>query len=103
MERTGFNPARARRFGNSQGVSGGTGGAGGFQGQRGTVDSATSANLTFDDAQGQTYSVAITSFTTIVKAPAGQASDLMVGESVTVSGQKTSGQLTARNMAIQAI
>jgi hypothetical protein len=69
---------------------------------RGTVDSATSSNLTFDDAQGQTYSVAITTATTIEKTSAGHASDLKIGEQVTITGQKTSGQLTARNVAIQA-
>ena len=99
--RAGFNTACARNFGGGQGgAPGGT--SGGFQGLRGTVDSATSSNLTFDDAQGQTYSVAITSATTIEKTAAGQASDLKVGESVTVAGQKTSGQIAARTVTIQA-
>lgn len=99
--RAGFNTACARNFGGGQGgAPGGT--SGGFQGLRGTVDSATNSNLTFDDAQGQTYSVAITSSTTIEKTAAGQASDLKVGENVTASGQKTSGQVAARNVTIQA-
>lgn len=99
--RPGFNTACARNFGGGQGgTADGTGS--GFQGLRGTVDSATSAKLTFDDAQGQTYSVAITSATTIEKSAAGQAGDLKVGESVTATGQKTSGQITARNVTIRA-
>ncbi len=96
--RAGFNTACARNFANG---GDGTAGAGGFQGLRGTVDSATSANLTFDDAQGQTYSVSITSATIITKSSAGQASDLKVGENVTATGQKTSGQITARAVTIQ--
>jgi hypothetical protein len=102
--RAGFNPACARNFrGGQGGTPDGATGAGGFQGLRGTVDSATSANLTFDDPQGQTYSVAITSATIIAKASSGQASDLKVGERVSVTGAKnSSGQITARNVTIQA-
>src|SRR5690349_19643892 len=57
----GVNAACFRRQGQGRGQNGqgqqgqSTGGA--FQGLRGTVDSATSAKLVFDDAQGQTYSV----------------------------------------------
>ena len=102
--RPGANPACARRFGGgADGAGGATDGTGanGFQGLRGTVDSATATTLTFDDAQGQTYSVALTSTTTITKTAPGQASDLKVGVSVIILAQKVSGQITARTVTIQ--
>lgn len=96
----GANPGCFRRGqGAGQGQTPGQGS--GFQGLRGTVDSATSAKLTFDDSQGQTYSVAITSSTTISKVESAQASDLRTGMKVTVVGDTTSGGLTARTIAVQ--
>jgi hypothetical protein len=102
--RPGANPACARRGGFGGGAGGGATdgtGASGFQGLRGTVDSATATTLTFDDAQGQTYSVALTSATVITKTAAGQASDVKVGANVTILAQKANGQLEARTVTIQ--
>jgi hypothetical protein len=101
MPRPGSNSACARR-GFGGGFGSGSNGAGtGFQGLTGTVDSASATNLTFDDTQGQTYSLAITSTTTITKTAAGQASDLKVGENALIVASKTNGQLTARTVTIQ--
>ena len=103
--RPGANPACARRgsFGGGAGGGAGTDGTGaGFQGLRGTVDSASATSLTFDDAQGQTYSVAITATTTITKTATGQASDLTAGAKVMILAQKVNGQTVARTVTIQA-
>jgi hypothetical protein len=94
----GFNPACARR---GSGAGQGFGQGNGFQGLRGTVDSATSTRLTFDDTQGQTYSVAITATTVIVRTASAQASDLRTGMTVNIIGSSASGQLTARTIVIQ--
>ncbi|HEX9038983.1 MAG TPA: hypothetical protein VF808_18520 [Ktedonobacterales bacterium] len=95
----GSNAACAGRFNGGAGAANGTNG---FQGLRGTVDSATATTLTFDDAQGQTYSVALTSATVITKTAAGQAGDLKVGANVTILAGKTNGQLEARTVTIQS-
>ncbi|HEV7128600.1 MAG TPA: hypothetical protein VGN32_14315, partial [Ktedonobacterales bacterium] len=85
-----------------QRVKAGQGAGTGFQGLRGTVDSATSTRIVFDDAQGQTYSVAITSATLIQQTATALASSLIVGTSVMVSGTPTASGITARTVAIQA-
>lgn len=101
--RAGANPACARRGSFGGGAGGATDGTGaaGFQGLRGTVDSATATTLTFDDAQGQTYAVALTSATIITRTAAGQARDLTVGANVMILAQKASGQIVARTVTIQ--
>jgi hypothetical protein len=55
----------------------------------------------FDDTQGQTYSVAITSTTTIQRTAPAKASDLAVGMAVTAAGTATSGGISARAITIQ--
>jgi hypothetical protein len=80
----------------------GSGQATGFQGLRGTVDSATSSQLVFDDAQGQTYSVAITSSTMIEQTAQAKTADLAVGMTVTATGSVTTNGISARTIAIQA-
>jgi hypothetical protein len=95
----GSNAACARRQG--QGFGQGFGQGSGFQGLRGTVDSATSTKLVFDDVQGQTYSVAITSATVIQQTAQAQTSDLKVGLTVTAIGSVTSTGMTARTITIQ--
>jgi hypothetical protein len=106
------NPACAPRRGQGQGQGqgadqGGGQGAGfpgqgsGFQGLRGTVDSASSTKLVFDDVAGQTYSVAITSSTVIQKIGTAKASDLKTGMKVLVAGAAASGGVTARSITIQ--
>lgn len=101
----GVNAACFRRQGQGRGQNGqgqqgqGTGGA--FQGLRGTVDSATSAKLVFDDAQGQTYSVAILPSTVIEEMVAAHASDLKVGQTVIATGTTAAAGLSARTILIQ--
>ncbi len=105
----GVNPACFRRArgqgqgsGQGQGQGQSQGQGSGFQGLRGTVDSATSTKLVFDDAQGQTYSVAITSSTVIQKISAAKASDVQPGMHVTVAGTTSSTGITARSVTIQS-
>lgn len=99
----GANGGCSRRGqGQGAGQGQGQGQGSGFQGLRGTVDSASGSKLTFDDAQGQTYSVAITSSTTISKVESGQASDLRTGMKVTVVGDTTSAGVTARTITAQS-
>lgn len=74
----------------------------GFQGLRGTVDSATSSKLTFDDAQGQTFSVAITSDTTISKVESAQIGNLRTGMKVTLVGDTTSAGVSAGTISVQS-
>jgi hypothetical protein len=93
----GFNSACFQR----QGTPSGTGGPGGFQGLRGTVASATSTQLVLDDAQGQTFTVAITSATVILTSASGTASDLSVGLTVSASGTATSDGISARTITVQ--
>jgi hypothetical protein len=98
--RAGFNSACARQFAGGNGSGFGGTSATGFQGLRGTVDSATTSNITFDDATGQTYSVAITSSTTITKTADGKVTDLKVGQNVLVAASKTNGQEIARTVTV---
>jgi hypothetical protein len=98
----GANRACFQRNGRGTGQGSGQGAGAGFQGLRGTVDSATSTRLVFDDAQGQTYSVAITSATVIQQTAAAQASSLTVGTTVMASGTPTATGITARTITIQA-
>lgn len=98
----GRNRACFQRSGQGGGFAGQTGTGGAFQGLRGTIDSATSTRLIFDDAQGQTYSVAITSATTIQQTAQAQLSNLVVGKSVAVTAIAATGGLTARAIVIQA-
>ncbi len=90
----GFNSACFQR----QGTPSGTGG---FQGLRGTVASASSTQLVLDDAQGQTFTVAITSATVILTSASGTASDLSAGLMVTASGTATSDGISARTITVQ--
>lgn len=103
---TGANTSCFRRQGQGSGTGQGFGsggrGPGGFAGLRGTVDSATATNLTFDDTTGQTYSVAITATTVISKTAPGQLSDLRQGASVMVIGATSGGNLVARSITVQA-
>lgn len=100
----GVNASCFRRQGQEQQGQGTdrTRGGGGFSGLRGTVDSATATNLTFDDTTGQTYSVSITPTTVIAKMATGQVSDLKNGASVMVTGTSgSSGTITARSITVQ--
>ena len=102
---TGTPSARAnsgcfQRSGQRNGQSGNGQGTG-FQGVQGTITSVSSAHIIFDDAQGQAYSVAITSATVIQQTTQAKASDLTVGSMVTVIGTSTSGGIAARSITIQ--
>lgn len=72
--------------------------SGGYQGLTGTVDSVTATKMTFDDPQGQTFSVALTPATMVLSVGPGQASDLAQGEKALASGTPTSDGVTARNV-----
>jgi hypothetical protein len=80
----------------------GTGNGGAFQGVQGTIDTVNSARLTFHDAQGQEYSVAITSATVIQETAQAKVSDLKVGMNVIVVGSAISAGIAARTIAIQS-
>lgn len=69
--------------------------------RRGTVDSASATNLTFDDTTGQTYSVSITATTVISKMAPGQLSDPRTGASVVVTGTPSGNTLVARSITVQ--
>jgi len=108
----GVNAACFRQRGQGRGQNGqgqqgqgqqgqGSGQRGVFQGLRGTVDSATSTKLVFDDTQGQTYSVAILPSTVIDEMAAAHASDLKVGQTVLATGTTASTGLSARTILIQ--
>jgi Holliday junction resolvasome RuvABC DNA-binding subunit len=73
----------------------------GFQGVQGTITSVSSTHIIFDDAQGQAYSVAITSTTVIQQTTQAKASDLIVGSMVTALGTSASGGIAARSITIQ--
>ena len=89
-----------QRFG--QGTPGaGNGNGGAFQGVQGTIDTINSGRLTFHDAQGQEYSVAITQATVIQQTAEAKASDLKVGMNVMVVGSASSAGVAARTIAIQ--
>ena len=92
-----------QRFGQgTPGAGNGNGSGGGaFQGIQGTIDTINSAHLTFHDAQGQEYSVAITSTTVIQQTAQAKASDLKVGMNVAVMGSANSNGIAARTIAIQ--
>ena len=87
-----------QRFG--QGTPG-AGNGGAFQGVQGTIDTINSGRLTFHDAQGQEYSVAIASATVIQQTALAKASDLKVGMNVVVVGSASSSGIAARTIAIQ--
>jgi hypothetical protein len=100
----GFNAACRRRgtgSGQGAGTDSGAGFGNGFQGLRGTIDSATSSKLVFDDTQGQTYSVAITSSTAIDKISTATAADLKVGMKVLVAGTASGSRIAARSVTIE--
>jgi hypothetical protein len=89
-----------QRFGQSTpGAGNGNGGA--FQGVQGTIDTINSGRLTFHDAQGQEYSVAITPATVIQQTALAKASDLKVGMNVVAVGPASSAGIAARTIAIQ--
>jgi len=89
-----------QRFG--QGTPGaGNGNGGAFQGVQGTIDTINSGRLTFHDAQGQEYSVAITPATVIQQTALAKASDLKVGMNVVAVGSASSAGIAARTIAIQ--
>jgi Domain of unknown function (DUF5666) len=90
-----------QRFG--QGTPGAGNGNGGsaFQGVQGTIDTINSGRLTFHEAQGQEYSVAITPATVIQETALAKASDLKVGMNVAVVGSASSSGIAARTIAIQ--
>ena len=94
-----------QRFGQGTpgaGNSNGNGNGGGaFQGIQGTIDTINSAHLTFHDAQGQEYSVAITSATVIQQTALAKISNLKVGMNVVVVGSASSSGIAARTIAIQ--
>lgn len=87
-----------QRFG--QGTPG-AGNGGAFQGVQGTIDTINSGRLTFHDAQGQEYSVAITPATVIQQTAQAKASDLKVGMNVMVVGSASASGIAARTIAIQ--
>lgn len=82
----------------AQGLLGGS--ASGYQGLNGTVDSVTATKLTFDDPQGQTFSVALTPATMILTVGPGKISDLSQGEKTLASGTPASDGITARNLIV---
>ncbi len=92
-----------QRFGQgTPGAGNGNGNGGGaFQGIQGTIDTINGSHLTFHDAQGQEYSVAITSTTVIQQTAQAKASDLKVGMNVAVVGSASSNGIAARTIAIQ--
>ncbi|WIG60694.1 MAG: hypothetical protein OJF49_003442 [Ktedonobacterales bacterium] len=101
----GTNPACFRRGqgtpGAGFGAGNGNGTGSGFQGIRGTVDSATSTKLVFDDTQGQTFSCAITPTTIIQTSEQGQITDLIAGAKVMVIGTASGADIVARTITIQ--
>lgn len=102
---TGTPAARAnsgcfQRSGQRNG-QGGNGAGTGFQGVQGTISSVSDTHLVFDDAQGQAYSVAITSATIIQQTAQAKASDLKVGLMVTALGTPSSSGIAARSITIQ--
>lgn len=76
------------------------GSSGGYQGLNGTVDSVTATKLTFDDPQGQTFSVALTPATMILNVGPGKTTDLAQGEMALASGAPASDGVTARNLIV---
>lgn len=94
--RTGAGPGGLGNIG--QNLLGGN--SAGYQGLRGTVDSVTATKLTFDDQQGQTFSVALTPATMILFVGPGQVSDITQGEKALASGTPTSDGITARNLIV---
>lgn len=96
FQRTGQRPGQQGTPGAGNGNSGGA-----FQGVQGTIDTVSSGRLTFHDAQGQEYSVAITSATVIQQTAQAKASDLKVGQKVAVVGSASSSGIAARTIAIQ--
>lgn len=84
-----------------QGTPGTGNGGGAFQGVQGTIDTVNSTHLTFHDAQGQEYSVAITPATVIQQTALAKSSDLTVGMNVMVVGSASSAGIAARTIAIQ--
>jgi hypothetical protein len=76
------------------------GSASGYQGLNGTVDSVTATKLTFDDPQGQTFSVALTPATMILNVGPGKTTDLAQGEKALASGAPASDGVTARNLIV---
>lgn len=85
----------AGRAGGSFG-SGGTAGSGagaGFQGLRGTVDAVNDNQIVIDDAEGQTFSLTITSSTVTTATSSGTASDLVTGARVSASGTLSGSQM----------
>jgi hypothetical protein len=99
FQRTGQRPGQG-----TPGAGNGNGnrnGGGAFQGIQGTIDTISSAHLTFHDAQGQEYSVAITPATVIQQTAQVKASDLKVGMNVVVVGSASSKGIAARSIAIQ--
>lgn len=95
----GRNPSCFQRGG--QGAGAGQGQGNTFQGLRGTIESVTSSRLVFDDAQGQTYSVAITATTAIQRTDQAKASDLATGMTVMATGTASSNGIAARTVTIQ--
>jgi hypothetical protein len=84
----------------SSGTGNGNGGTP-FQGIQGTIDTVNNSHLTFHDAQGQEYSVAITSATMIQQTTQAKTSDLKVGLNVVVVGTAGAAGIAARSIAIQ--
>lgn len=99
---TGFNRACLRQSGQGQSQGQGASQRGAFQGIRGTVDSATSTHLEFDDTQGQTFSVAITRATMLEMITSARPTDIQVGQAVIATGTRSSVGIAARTILIQA-
>ena len=95
-----FQRTGQRRGQGTPGAGNGNGGSA-FQGIQGTIDTINSGRLTFHDAQGQEYSVAITSATVIQQTAQAKTSDLKVGMNVVVLGSASSSGIAARTIAIQ--
>lgn len=95
-----FNPACLRQ--QSQGQGQGQARGQQFAGLAGTVESATSTQLVLDDAQSQTFTLAITPTTIIETSAAGKASDLTTGAKVLITGTSAAGGITARNITIES-
>lgn len=91
-----FNPACLRRQGQSQGQGQR------FSGLAGTVVSATSTQIVLDDAQGQTFTLAITPATIIETSATGKSSDLTAGAKVQVTGTSASGGVAARSITVES-
>lgn len=96
-----FNRGCLRQGGQGEGGQG-QGTQGRFAGLAGTVESASSSQLVVDDAQSQTFTLAITPATLIETSAAGQLSDVTTGAKVLVTGTRAAGGIAARSITLES-